>query len=326
MLRTLCVASLSLLFIAVVPALPASAQDEPTLLVANKDGDSLYFVDASSLTVEDSIATGRSPHEVAAAPEARRAYVANYEGSGTISVVDVDAQEQIEQWELEGYTRPHGIQVGPEEQRVYVTVEDNQGVIELDASTGQVLREFRTGQDVTHMLALPSDGNQLYASSIGSGTVTTVDLRSGDVLGHTETGEGAEGIAVAPDDETVWVTNRAEDTVSILESDSAQVLANLEAEGFPIRVTFAPDGSRALVSCARAHEVAVYDTDTRTLETRIETGEMPIGVLVPPNGNRAFVAAAGANAVSVVDLETLEVTDTVPAGRGPDGMAFVPAP
>lgn len=122
MLRTLFLfSSLSLLLLVVAIDAPASEQEAPTLLVANKDGDSLYFVDPTSLTVEDSVATGRAPHEVAAAPNARRAYVANYEGPGTISVIDVEAQEEIDRWSLKGYSRPHGIQVGPEEEHVYVT-------------------------------------------------------------------------------------------------------------------------------------------------------------------------------------------------------------
>lgn len=304
---------------------PAPASDgAPLLLVANKNGDSLYFVNASSLQVTDSVATGQSPHEVAAAPERGRAYVANY-AAGTITVVDVPERRIAATWSLDGYTRPHGIAVSPDEEHVYVTAEADQAVLELDAATGTVTRTFKTGKEVTHMLALSSDGTRLYATSIGSGTVSVVDLASGEVQTHVRTGEGAEGVAVRPDDGAVWITNRADDTVSILNAETATVTDTLNVSGFPIRVAFQRNGPHAIVSVPRAGEAVVFDGQDRTQTMRIETGAKPIGVLVSPRAPRAFVANSGSRSVSVVDLTGPAVTETVTVGKAPDGMAFVPA-
>lgn len=318
------VLSVLLVFSILVAAPCAWAQEEASLLVANKSGNSLYFVESSPLTVVDSVATGEEPHEVAAAPDAGRAYVTNY-GGGTISVIDVAEQSVVEEWPLDGYNRPHGIEVGPDEEYVYVTAEDQQAVLELDASSGEVLRTFTTGQDVTHMLALASDASSLYATSIGSGTLSTVDLETGRVVSHTPTGEGAEGVDVTPDDEEVWVTNRAENTVSIFDTDAVEIVETLDVAGFPIRVNIASTGNRAVVSSARAGAVTIFNAQTHDRLDRLETGAMPIGVLIPPSGMRAFVANAGDNAVSVIDLKTLSIRNTVPVGQEPDGMAFVPA-
>lgn len=315
----------ALLVLSIVLAAPSAwAQEEASLLVANKSGNSLYFVESSPLRVVDSVATGEAPHEVAAAPEAGRAFVANY-GGGTISVIDVADRSVVEEWPLDGYNRPHGIEVGPDEEHVYVTAEDQQAVLELDASSGEILRTFTTGKDVTHMLALTSDASSLYATSIGSGTLTRIDLETGDVVSHTPTGEGAEGVDVTPDDEEVWVTNRAEDTVSIFEPGAGKVVETLDVAGFPIRVNIAARGSRAVVSSARVGAVTIFNAETQDRLERLETGTMPIGVLIPPGGMRAFVANAGDNMVSVIDLKTLSIRNTVPVGQEPDGMAFVPS-
>lgn len=297
--------------------------DEPVLLVANKNGNSLYFVDPASGRVTDSVATGENPHEVAAAPNARRAYVANYAG-GTISVIDVTERTERERWTLDGYTRPHGIAVGPAEERVYVTAEEQQAVLELDAASGTVRRVFETGKEVTHMLALTSDASSLFATSIGSGTASVIDLDAGRLVTHTETGEGAEGVAVTPNDDAVWVTNRADDTVSILDGASAEVVDSLSVHGFPIRVAFSPNGRHGIVSAPQSGEIALFDVPEHRLTTRLTVGAKPIGVLLP-NNTRAYVANAGAGTVSVVDLETQAVVDTISAGRGPDGMAYLPA-
>ncbi len=297
--------------------------DDPVLLVANKNGASLYLVAPASGQVTDSVATGPGPHEVAAAPETRRAFVANY-ADGTISVIDVDGPTETAVWPLEGYQRPHGIAVGPNEEHVYVTAEDQRAVLELDAASGEVDRAFETGKDVTHMLALTPGVSSLYATSIGSGTASKIDLDTGTVVAHTETGDGAEGVAVSPNGEEVWVTNRADDSVSILDATSASVVDSLAVSGFPIRVAVSPDARHALVSAPQAGEVAVYNAGERRLMTRLDVGRKPIGVLAPTD-DRAFVANAGSGTVSVIDLNARTVVDTISAGRGPDGMAYIPA-
>ncbi|WP_103020550.1 YncE family protein [Salinibacter altiplanensis] len=304
-------------------ALYGPGTGEPALLIANKNGASLYVVDPASGQVTDSVSTGAGPHEVAAAPKTRRAFVANY-GDGTISAIDVDGPTETARWQLPATQRPHGIGVGPNEERVYVTAEDRQAVLELDAASGTVRRTFETGRDVTHMLALAPNAPALYATSIGSGTLSKVDLETGDVGPHVATGAGAEGLGVTPDGEEVWVTNRADDTVSILHAASTSERDTLSVDGFPIRVDVSPDGRHALVSAPRAGEVALYNAQSRRLMTRLEVGSKPIGVLAPTD-DRAYVANAGSGTVSIVDLNARAVTDTIPAGRGPDGMAYVPA-
>ena len=304
-------------------ALCGPGTSDPVLLIANKNGASLYVVDLASGQVRDSVSTGQGPHEVAAAPETRRAFVANY-GDGTVSVIDVDGPRETAQWRLGTTQRPHGIAVGPNEERVYVTAEDRQAVLELNAASGTVLRTFETGKDVTHMLALSPDAPTLYATSIGSGTLSRIDLETGDVGPHVATGEGAEGIMVSPDGEEVWVTNRADDTISILSAATVSVADTLSVDGFPIRVDISPDGRHALVSAPQAGELALYNAGERRLMTRLDVGSKPIGVLVPTD-DRAYVANAGSGTVSVIDLNARAIVDTISAGRGPDGMAYVPS-
>lgn len=302
---------------------PGATEDDPVLLVANKNGDSLYFVDPGSGRATDSVSTGQGPHEVAAAPETRRAYVANY-GGGIISVIDAEARKEVDRWPLPDTRRPHGIAVGPDAERVYVTAEDRRAVLALDAASGDVDRVFETRKDGTHMLAVTSDRASLFATSIGSGTASKIDLDVGEVVAHTSTGDGAEGVAVTPSGGAVWVTNRADDTVSILDAEAAAVVDSLYVTGFPIRVAFSPDGRHALVTAPRAGEVALYDAPERRPSSRLDVGEKPIGVIVPTDA-RAYAADPGSGTVSAIDLETRSIVDTISVGRGPDGMAYLPA-
>lgn len=303
----------------------AQEADRSHVLVADKQGDMLYFVDAQTFAVEDSVAVGRGPHEVAAVPALRRAYVANYEG-GTISVIDLDTRTEERRIELDPYSRPHGIMGSPDGTSVYVTVEANQAVIEMDAATGEILRSLKTGQEVTHMLAVGPDEERLYTTNLGSGNVTVIDLAEETVVTHIPTGEGTEGIALTPDGSELWITNRAEDTVSIIDTETLEVTTTFDVEGFPIRAYMTPNGSRAVVSSARAGGVTIFDVEQREQLARLETGAAPIGVQITPDGSHAFVGNSRDGTVSVIDLEALNVVDQIALGEGPDGMAFAPVP
>lgn len=304
----------------------APPPDGPTLLIANKTANTLSFVDAERLAIEGTTTTGQGPHEVAITPEGRWAFVANYEGPGdSISRIDLTQQEETERISIDPYRQPHGLQVHPDGTTLYATVEGNQAVIEVDVATGEVLRAFRTEQQVSHMLVLAPDAQTLYVSSIGSGTVTVIDVASGTVRHQIPTGAGAEGIDVTPDGREVWVTNRAAGTVSIIDAAADTVAATLDAPGFPIRAKITPDGRYALVSRATANAVRVFDVATRSVVKDIDVGAVPVGILIPPNGQRAFVANTRANTVTVLDLETLEVSARLDDFETPDGMAYVPA-
>lgn len=192
------------------------------------------------------------------------------------------------------------------------------------------------------MVAVAPDGSRGYVASIGSGTLTAIDLRERKVLAVVPTGKGAEGIDVTPDGREVWVTNREADTVSVVDTGSLQVVATLPAKTFPIRVKITPNGRHALVSCARSGDVAVFDVGSKLKELRrvamkldpaakdgrvfqdFGASPVPIGIVMRPDGKQAWVANANADAVAVLDLESWQVVGTLKAGKEPDGMAYSP--
>jgi YVTN family beta-propeller protein len=182
-----------------------------------------------------------------------------------------------------------------------------------------------------------------FVANIGSGTVTVIDLERGIKLTDIATGEGAEGIDVAPDGSEVWVTNRAADTLSVIDPETLEILATVPCPGFPIRVRLTPDGSRVLVSAARSGEVVVFERaerrelvrkklDLSTVEgfekrlfgDRFGDSPVPVGLVVSPDGETAWVAATQADAVVVIDTRDLVVKGLLQTGREPDGMAWAP--
>lgn len=325
--------------LAAFAALPARAQ---TLVVLNKADSTASLLDLASGRAVATLPTGAAPHETAVSPDGRTALVSNYGTRGspgsTLTVIDVPGARVVRTIDLRSHRRPHGLQWLRDGRHAVVTAEESKALLVVDVEAGQVEAAIATAQEVSHMVALTPDGSRAFVASIGSGTVTAIDVAARKVLGRVATGKGAEGIDVTPDGREVWVTNREADTVSVLDAAALSVLATLESKSFPIRVRITPDGRTALVSNARSGDVAVFGVAERKLLRRLTTkieavpsesrllsfagSSVPIGIVVSPDGARAFVAHANADAIAVVDLRTWEAAGRLRAGREPDGMAF----
>jgi YVTN family beta-propeller protein len=292
------------------------------LLVTNKSANTISFIDPASGQEIAQLATGPSPHEVAATPDGRLAFVANY-GHNSLSVIDVRNRASVGTVDLGAHSRPHGIVVTRDGASVWVTTEGSKHLVEVDVASLEVKRAIETGQEVTHMVALAESAGKAYTANIGSGTVSVIDIRSGELIRHIATGAGAEGIAVTPDDKYLLVTNRAAGTLSVVDIASDEIVHSLQVGGFPIRVELTPDGRRALVSQAEARAVLEIEVGGWQVGRSLAIGAFPVGIEIQPDGKAAYVANTGDDMLTVVDLESFQVKMTIAAGDEPDGMAWV---
>jgi len=314
-------------------AVPAASAD--LLVVLNKSDHEAALVDPVSLEIMAKVPTGRGPHEAAVSPDGKRAYVSDYgmfgvfregkrqdEPGNTISVVDLDRRRVVATFSLGEFTRPHGLRTSRDGKLLWVTCEDAQAVLELDAASGKVLKVWKTGQEVSHMLVPTPDEKKLYVANIRSGSATVID-RAANTVKTLVTGAGAEGIDVTPDGREVWVTNRAANTVSVIATASDSIVASFESGGqMPLRVKFTPDGREAWISNARSNALTVFDTRSRQLTDTIPVGAVPIGIQMSPDGRRAFVANTNDDRITVLDVIARKVLATFSTGNEPDGMAW----
>ena len=335
--------SLLIVIVALGAVLPAAAD---TLLVANKSDHTVDLIDLASGVSRATLPTGRAPHEIAVSPDGGTAVIANYgnrsEPGSSLTIIDIAEAEVERTISLGEHTRPHGLAfLSPD--RVAVTTEGSAHLVIVDPSSGDLVDAVTTGQRVSHMVSLAPSIKRAFVANIGSGTVTAIDLATGEKLADITTGGGAEGIATTPDGREIWVGNRAADTLSIIDPKTLTVEASLPCPGFPIRVAITPDGRHALVSAARSGEVVLFDVTERKELRRAQLdlsnapdaaqrlfgdrfGEspVPVGLVVSPAGDRAWVAATQADAVMVIDVQTLDVIGALKAGKEPDGMAYSP--
>lgn len=311
------------------------------LLVANKSDDTLEVIDLDGGTVVETIPTGPQPHEVAVSRDARRAVVTDYGGASgtTLTLVHLDDDARTERLSLGTHRGPHGVVWLAD--GFLVTAEGSRHLLRYDAA-GELVAAIRTGEEVSHMVAVTPDERLAFVANIGSGTVTVIDLEREVKVKDIETGRGAEGIAVTPDGTEVWVTNRADDTVSVIEVDRLAVGETIHVPAFPIRAEITADGAWVLVTAARSGEVVLIDRTRRRIERRtridldsalladdrlfadrFDSSPVPIGIEIHPEGDRFWVAATRSDVVVEMSLPDLEVLRVLPTGREPDGMALV---
>lgn len=324
----------------------ATQEKAGTIIIGNKSGDDLYFLDRSTGEILAVLPTGVEPHEVEVSDDGRYVVVCNYgnrEYPGhTLSVYDVAQAELVRTIDLGEHTCPHGMDWMDGSGKMLVTTEGSQSLLVVDVENGLVLQALPTDQEVSHMVAVTPDHKHAFVSSIRTGNVTVFDLETGELLEQLYSGTGAEGIAVTPKGHEVWVTNRGENTLAVFDTKTFERLATLECGDFPIRCKFSPDGSLFVVSNARSGDVAVFDAVERNLLARVkmtppvpeeedperyfadfEGTSVPIGLVVPDN-RFAYVANTRSDAVTVISLETFEILEHFAAGKEPDGINFSP--
>ena len=315
----------------------AAATPSPALLVLAKQDHTLEIVDPATLKVVAKIPAGEDPHEVAASPDGRRAYISNY-GFGayhTISVADLVEQKALPKIDLTPLRGPHGLFFAGGD--LYFTAEVNKVFGRYNPASKKIDWILGTGQDRTHMIVVTKNHDQIYTSNVNSGTISIIDkvpqsTAPGPPSGAQgweetviHTGMGTEGFDVSPDSKEIWSAAAEKGTVSIINIAAKKVVQTLDAHLTRAnRLKFTPDGKYVFVSRLAGNDgdVAIFNAATRREVKRLSLGHGAGGILMQADGSRAFIACSPDSYVAVIDLKTLKEVARIQTGRGPDGMAW----
>jgi len=308
-----------------------------TLLVLSKGDLALEVVDPTTLKVLWSVPSGPDPHEVAASPDGKLAYITNY-GFGayhTITPIDLQTRKALTPIELGPLTGPHGLDyVGG---KLWFTAEGAKVFGSYDPVAQKIDLVLGTGQDRTHMVRVASDQQRIILSNVSSGTVSIFEKaaarprppgRGAAPQDWEQTvipvGRGSEGFDVTPGWREAWVANAQDGTISIIDVASKRVVQTLESNTRGAnRLKITPDGKLAFVSMLSGPDLAVFDVVGRKEVTRIKVGTGAAGIEIQPNGSRVYVACTPDNYVAVVDVKSLKVIGRIDAGKQPDGLWWV---
>jgi YVTN family beta-propeller protein len=309
-----------------------STLPSPTLLVAEKRGGLLGVVDATTLQVIAHVPAAPSPHEVAT--DGRFAYVST-QGGPLITVIDLATLKPVDSVDVGAIGQVHGLAV--QSGKLYFTSERARTVARYDPQTRRIDWLFGGGQGRTHMVVVTADGSKLFTTNISSGSLSIIERvepaagRGGRgaaaqpdwTITAIATGAGAEGLALSPDEKTVWTANVPARSLSVVDVATKQLVATIPVTTtYTNRLVFTSDGRHVLATDLRGPEVTVFDAATHKELKRIQVGGGTEGLIVEPNGRRAFISSPPQNKVVIIDLPTLAVTGEITGLDGPDGLAW----
>ena len=251
-------------------------------------------------------------------PDCRRIYLSNTKGTvwaysletnrvwghpQMFHLPDADAPKQRKEI-------PSGLVVSADGSRLYVTGNLGNKLHELDSASGEVLRSWETGFAPYDVVLA---GQKAYVSNLGGrvpekgdltalaglgmrvrvdssrdianeGSVTAVDLKTGQVVSEIPVELHPSGLAVSPDQKYVVVANTGSDTLSVIDTSKDLVVERISARqspadlfgAQPTALTFDPSGRRLYFCNGTQNAVAVIRFDPGSKMSKM-MGLIPVG-------------------------------------------------
>jgi len=302
------------------------------------------LVDGSALAV---VPVGARPSGVAITPDGSKAVVANLD-SPFVTVIDLATAHAAN---VGTSTRNSEVVISPDGKYAYVSVVTSDGIWLIDLQllsviggkvpTGEMGSVFFLYQQSSG-IALSHDGATLVACNSFDDTITVIDTAAWTAVATVPVGGDPVQAAFAPDDATIYVTNKTGHTVSIVSNAGAASAQTgtipLAGTGpTPYEVVASPDGARLFVGCPGTNAVDVVDLGLGSVIASIPVPDDPQGLALSASGTclrvasgtwsaalgpKAKVVINQAGALSTIDTQTLAIVDQVLTGEPGGGLAF----
>jgi YVTN family beta-propeller protein len=215
------------------------------------------------------------------------------------SIIELSSDRVLGQVPLD--VRAFSAVTAPDSHTVYLGTNDGR-ILVFDAVTSQVTGSIDLDVFLSRAnhLALNAAGTLLYASSFTSGTVSEVDLTTGEVARTFFVGGQPQGIAISPDGTELFVANEAgtgEVDIYDVVGDTLETAIPSGATssiGGPFAMALSPDGTAIYVGVTTTDgpgKIQIIDVATRTVSQTITScGTMPRRIAFGLSGGLAVIA------------------------------------
>ncbi len=210
---------------------------------------------------------------IALSTSGARLVVANHDND-SVTIFDTATRAKLDELKLPpggaaaGGEYPLGVVVVGED-RAYVTCQRSREVVEIDLDRRSVLRRIKVGGQPARLTANRA-GTRIYVANANSDTVSIIDRDAGSVAEIPTTapddmpaalralrGSNPNGVALSPDEKTLYVTNGGTSTVAILSLvDTPRVVGLVPTGFYPHDVTVSADGASLFVAFGKSPTTA----------------------------------------------------------------------
>ncbi len=206
------------------PEMFALSGDGRALYVSDEEGSALQEISVADKIITREIATGAEPEGVAVAEDGKTLYVTS-EVTDMLHVVDAEAGVVTDN--IVVGTRPRRILLLPGGKELWVSNELSGQVSVIDRATNRVTGAidflppgFRP-VDVTPVgMTMTRDGKSVVVTLGRANHIAFVDTATKKVQAYVLVGSRAWGVALSPDEKTLYVANGLSDDLTIVDMES----------------------------------------------------------------------------------------------------------
>lgn len=303
-----------------------------SLVVLSTVSSEALLVDPIANRVLARLPTGPEPGDFALSADGRFAYVTSFgweplprdraaaapaqEGTGTppaqrgVTVIDLHERRIHSIFQPGDYRQLGAVAAGEHGRLLWVSTEAENGVVELDASTGEVRMLWRTGGRGAADIAVSDDENLIFTANAETGNVTVID-RMTIVSSRVATGSRPGGLAVAPTGRELWVVNSGDNTISVVgDFRRPRELRRFPSGGLePVGIVFHETRREAWIAHRESRTIAVLAMATGEMVAEIVLPGEPLDIVFSPDETRAYVSTPTGRSLFTIDVASRRVED-----------------
>ncbi|MBW4331797.1 hypothetical protein KY084_13060 [Stakelama sp. CBK3Z-3] len=312
-----------LLGLAMTLSVPANAQDG-TLLVGNRDEESISLIALDSGRQIAKVATDHHPGALALSPDGKLAAVVAQDGAA-IDLIDV-AKRRL----------AATIDIGPDRLAIDVKWIDSDHMVVAAKDSGSVaivsrdgsVRSIPMGKDQPAMVTVSPNGRRAYTTNTEAGTVSVLDLDKNVKLRDIKVLGKPEALTLARDGRELWVGDLSDPRVQIIDLATDKAVATLPVSPLAVRLAASPDGRYVAASAIDTGTVGLFDAErhvpVRTISVSDDGAAKQAAILFSSDSQRLYAVETARDTVAEIDVASGEVTRRFATGRGGDGLAIAP--
>jgi YVTN family beta-propeller protein len=214
--------------------------------------------------------------------------------------------------------------------RVYVANQTSNTVSVIDPSSNKLLGVIRLGDPVpgalsalyrgellVHGLGYSPDFKTLAVVSVGSNSISLIDIASNRVKGKIYVGRSPHEAFFTRDGRELWVTVRGENYVSVIDPVAMKETRRIELANGPGMTMFGPDGKYAFVCSSFTPELTVIDSAAHEVVKRIpQASSFCPNIAVTPENDEVWITLKDVGKVQIFSarppFDQKEILETGP--------------